>query len=336
MSELGVLRLLIAACTLFSACLSAANPRLDVSVDLRCTVGDHATSITFDLQKRRLAMIPVGEPLLLSGKRAIRIGSDDYALTRFDVIWPNNRRLVPVEMYNDIVGPVFDLWDLHRFDDFGLAAFASPNGKAMLLKMAGEYRMKMAQAVGYWFVPSAGKCERFIRIFGPDDRDTPENPIQEQYQLAVHEGAEGTSIEFREKAGVGRIKVRLATRAFDERKHSLTTSPLAIDGLHPLGTDISDLPRNELAELELSWNGKPIPIPKALYTDCFNAYLSVGNGRTLSSGEPYLMGLLGEDGSSVLVDMFVRETSVICGYEVLWILRRNGDHSRFVRYGYYP
>ncbi len=90
-----------------------------------------------------------------------------------------------------------------------------------------------------------------------------------------------------------------------------------IDGRKPLGTD-GEIPRVGISSMVVSFRGKRTQIPRSLYTDCFNPnFKKTGFVAKLNdAGDALFVFMAGSDGAG--------------GYEVMWTLRRDGHHSRFV------
>ena len=109
------------------------------------------------------------------------------------------------------------------------------------------------------------------------------------------------------------------------KKHNIQISPLrevrivtAIDGRGEwLGTD-GEIPRVEIASMVVSFGGKTIAVPRTLYSDCFepsfqkNTFIAKLNGI----GDTLFVFMAGSDGAG--------------SYQVMWVLRKDGHHSRFV------
>ena len=94
-----------------------------------------------------------------------------------------------------------------------------------------------------------------------------------------------------------------------------------IDGRFAHGTD-GNIPNIEIALIKLSLDGRDIPIPGNLYSDCFEPNLNASDlvirfGRKFQS---VIIRMSGSDGAG--------------SYEVVWRFRKNGSHSRSFRQGF--
>jgi hypothetical protein len=109
------------------------------------------------------------------------------------------------------------------------------------------------------------------------------------------------------------------------KKHNIQTTPLqevrivtAIDGRQEwLGTD-GEIPRVEIASMVVSFRGKTMAVPRNLYWDCFEPSFLKNNfiAKLNDAGDALFVFMAGSDGAG--------------GYEVMWVLRKDGHHSRFV------
>lgn len=110
--------------------------------------------------------------------------------------------------------------------------------------------------------------------------------------------------------------------AFNRSKHRISygkrlDSPVVeVDGRMALGVDYS-LPRREIQSVEFYFEGKRVSVPKSLYSDCFEP-----NFRQASFAFK-----VGDEGRSLLV--FMAGSDGAGGYLVIWVLRKDGRHSRF-------
>jgi hypothetical protein len=68
----------------------------------------------------------------------------------------------------------------------------------------------------------------------------------------------------------------------------------------------------------VSFSGKNAVIPRSLFADCFNPGFVKTNfvARLNDAGDALFVFMAGSDGAG--------------GYEVMWVLRKDGHHSRFV------
>jgi hypothetical protein len=139
--------------------------------------------------------------------------------------------------------------------------------------------------------------------------------------------------EFRDTLVVGKdtITVFINSIPFRASAHRIDSSGAIverIDGRKAYGTD-GDIPHNEIGTFKVTWGGRPIRIPKRLYSDCFEPILTDAFAHVESGEEPLVIQAVeSEDGSSVLIDMYGGDAAG--SYEVWWIISKNGKHSRFI------
>ena len=91
---------------------------------------------------------------------------------------------------------------------------------------------------------------------------------------------------------------------------------LEVDGRVALGVD-ETVPRVEIKSVEFYFDGRRVAVPRGLYSDCFDP----------NFGKEYFAVKNGDDGASVLVLMAGGDGAG--GYQVVWVLRKDGRHSRF-------
>jgi hypothetical protein len=128
------------------------------------------------------------------------------------------------------------------------------------------------------------------------------------------------------RKGAQRATVIMKTRAFDASKHKVQMVKegdlhvMKIDGRTAYGTD-GGTPDVEIESLRLLLNGREVPVPRRLYADCFNP----------GHGDDRLVVKFGDDAQSVFVFMNGSDGAGV--YDVVWVLRRDGRHSRFATAG---
>ncbi len=108
------------------------------------------------------------------------------------------------------------------------------------------------------------------------------------------------------------------------KKHNIQITPLrevwivtTIDGREWFGTD-GEIPRVEIASMVVSFRGKTMAVPRNLYSDCFEPSFLKNN----------FIAKLNDVGDTLFV--FMAGSDAAGGYQVMWILRKDGHHSRFV------
>jgi hypothetical protein len=122
-------------------------------------------------------------------------------------------------------------------------------------------------------------------------------------------------------------KVRFTVSAFVPSLHKVEacsdSGPIIIDGRKPLGVGICDLPEDVIGSMILSFDNVEIDIPKELYSDCYEPQFP-GTNRPTSE---YLVIRIGDDLKSVFV--FMNGGDAAGHYQIIWVLRTDGKHSRF-------
>ncbi|HYX72205.1 MAG TPA: hypothetical protein VE732_05500 [Nitrososphaera sp.] len=131
-----------------------------------------------------------------------------------------------------------------------------------------------------------------------------------------------STFQFTEKRGNHTALLVFRTGAFERSKHKITygkqldLTVLEVDGRMALGVD-GNIPRVEIQSLDFYFDGKKIVVPKRLYSDLYEPNLEKGNFAIK----------LGDDGNSLLA--FMAGSDAAGGYQVIWVLRKDGRHSRF-------
>jgi hypothetical protein len=137
--------------------------------------------------------------------------------------------------------------------------------------------------------------------------------------------------EFTEKKGIHDVRLILASRIFNQSRHRIGRARgcVTIDGRAPLGTDCG-LPKVEIASMRLFLDGKRIPIPRGLYSDCYSPpFFKDYQARGIMN--KYLAIKFGDDMSSVFVFLAAGDGAGV--YDVIWVLRKDGNHTRFTNSG---
>src|SRR5205823_13269782 len=121
----------------------------------------------------------------------------------------------------------------------------------------------------------------------------------------------------RNKAHVARIIIRASP--FDTSKHKKSydekTGNNLIDGRVAYGAE--GTPEAEIASIRFYFDGTEIKCPKWLYADCYDPNFNDGlfKLRFSRDGRGILVTMGGSDGAG--------------GYGVVWILKKDGEHSRY-------
>jgi hypothetical protein len=134
------------------------------------------------------------------------------------------------------------------------------------------------------------------------------------------------SFRFEERSGRHRATLILKTKDFDSSKHRVRLGKVGellvtrVDGRVALGTD-GGMPAVEIESFRFFFDGREVPVPRRLYSDCFNPSTQAG-GLALK---------FGQDAQSVFV--FMQGSDGAGVYDVVWVLRRDGRHSRWANAG---
>ena len=124
--------------------------------------------------------------------------------------------------------------------------------------------------------------------------------------------------------GPHKVKLVFSAGNFDAKQHKIitVTDPKTlhqgtwIDGKYALGMDLIT-PKTEIASIRLYFDGKEVPVRRSVFSDCYNPNL----------GKDYIWLKFSDDGKSVLA--FMAGGDGAGGYQVFWIFRSDGRHSRF-------
>jgi len=117
-------------------------------------------------------------------------------------------------------------------------------------------------------------------------------------------------------------KVALIIRnaPFESSKHSHgyneNIGPL-VDGRKAYGAE--SIPRTQIKSIVLYFDGRPIKVSRWLYSDCYNPNLE----------SEYVKLRLARNRQTVFVTMDGADGAG--AYTVVWVLKRNGRHSRFFK-----
>jgi hypothetical protein len=151
---------------------------------------------------------------------------------------------------------------------------------------------------------------------------------QEQKRTIVD--PEGTAT-FVETKSTQRARLTFTTKVFEPSHHRISRSKTCtiIDGRKPLGTDCG-LPKVEITVMKFSWNGKQIPIPRRFYSDCYQPPF-FKDYQTRGVMKNYLAIKFSDDMKAVFVFLHGGDGAGV--YDVVWVLRRDGNHARFTDSG---
>ena len=129
------------------------------------------------------------------------------------------------------------------------------------------------------------------------------------------------TFKFQKRSGAHTAKVIIHTRAFDPSNHLKTYDQKSgrnlIDGRVAYGAE--GTPQAEIASIRFYFDGKAMTVPKGLFADCYDPNFDSGLLKLTFS----------RDRQRVLVTMWGADGAG--AYGVVWVLRRNGHHSRYFR-----
>lgn len=126
---------------------------------------------------------------------------------------------------------------------------------------------------------------------------------------------------FQKSRGKHTARIVIRNQPFDSSKHKIgyddRTGKNLIDGRVAYGAEA--VPRTQIKSIEFYFDGGEIKVPRWLYADCYNPnlgseYVNVRFSRNLQS---VLVTMWGADGAGA--------------YGVIWVLRRDGKHSRYFK-----
>jgi hypothetical protein len=146
---------------------------------------------------------------------------------------------------------------------------------------------------------------------------------QEDKRVIKREGV----AEFIERKGNHTAKIIFETKLFDARKHKIGRAGdcVTIDGRVPLGTDCG-MPQVEIASIKFFLDGKEVSIPRNLYADCYTPpYFKEYKERGWINN--YLNIKFSDDLENVFVFLAAGDGAGV--YDVIWVLRKDGRHTRF-------
>ena len=132
-------------------------------------------------------------------------------------------------------------------------------------------------------------------------------------------GQKSNVIELIETRDSQNVKVVFEVGSFIAKQHKIQQTEnqgTKIDGKAALGTDYS-VPQNEIKSINLFFNGKKVSVAKELFSDCYNPNFEKDSVKLKFS----------DDGKSVMV--FMAGSDGAGGYQIFWIFRNDGNHSRF-------
>jgi hypothetical protein len=127
--------------------------------------------------------------------------------------------------------------------------------------------------------------------------------------------------QFKRSKGKHTARIVIRNGRFDSSKHKVgydqRTGKNLMDGRVAYGAEA--IPRTQIKSIEFYFDGRRIKVPRWLYADCYNPnleseYVNVGFSRDL---QKVLVTMWGADGAGA--------------YGVVWVLSKNGEHSRYFK-----
>lgn len=115
------------------------------------------------------------------------------------------------------------------------------------------------------------------------------------------------------------VRIIIRNEPFDSARHKIgydeRTGKNLVDGRVAYGAEA--VPRTQIKSIEFYFDGRQIKVPRWLYADCYNPNLENGcvNVRFSRDLRSVIVTMLGADGAGA--------------YNVFWVLKRNGKHSRY-------
>jgi hypothetical protein len=134
------------------------------------------------------------------------------------------------------------------------------------------------------------------------------------------------SFRFEARQGAHRATLILKTKAFDPSRHRVKLKKvgelllMTVDGRVALGAE-DGTPSVEIESFRFVLDGREVRVPRRLYSDCFDPSTEAG-GLALK---------FGQDAGSVFV--FMQGSDGAGVYDVVWVLRADGRHSRWANEG---
>ncbi|NWK55767.1 hypothetical protein HW115_09105 [Verrucomicrobiaceae bacterium N1E253] len=129
------------------------------------------------------------------------------------------------------------------------------------------------------------------------------------------------------------IELKIVGASYRKDRHEVVglndpdTRKMKIDGRSPWGVE-GVLPEKELISFELKWDGVVVPVPEALWKDCFNLHLHpYKEPAMMEPGElPFIK--ITEDGKQIIFGFDGADASF--AYAVTWVLTQKGEHARWI------
>ena len=127
--------------------------------------------------------------------------------------------------------------------------------------------------------------------------------------------------QFQKSKGNHTVRIIIRNEPFASSRHKIgydeRTGKNLVDDRVAYGAEA--VPRTQIKSIEFYFDGRRIKVPSWLYANCYNPNLENEYVRIRFSGDLHsvLVTMWGADGAGA--------------YGVVWILRKNGKHSRYFR-----
>ncbi len=127
--------------------------------------------------------------------------------------------------------------------------------------------------------------------------------------------------QFKKSKGNHTARIVIRNESFNPSKHKIgydeRSGKNLVDGRVAYGAE--SVPRTQISSIEFYVDGRKISVPSRLFADCYNPNLEhrYVNIRWSRDARSVLITMLGADGAGA--------------YYVVWILKRNGKHSRYFK-----
>jgi len=127
--------------------------------------------------------------------------------------------------------------------------------------------------------------------------------------------------QFNKSKGDHTARIVIRNESFDPSRHKVgydeRSGKNSVDGRVAYGAE--GVPQTQIESIDFYVDGRKIKVPSRLYADCYNPNLDhrYVNIKWSRDARSVLVTMLGADGAGA--------------YYVVWVLRRNGKHSRYFK-----
>jgi hypothetical protein len=136
-----------------------------------------------------------------------------------------------------------------------------------------------------------------------------------------------------------KIRVMIAGAPFLADDHRISSQHWKIDGTTPTGVDAFEVtPKSEIRQFHITWNGHEIPMPRELYSDCYNPDLRPSDATHYRGAKRKPREGIAGEGTMLRWDDTSNELEIImvsckwasAPYFVIWRVTPHGVRSREV------